>query len=420
MTNDAADPTVQINHTSLRCRPLGETLAYARSFAAVLGITRVTDVTRLDRVGLPVYSSIRPGALDGSLCVNSGKGILPQEAEAGAYMEAIEFAMAEPNRAGLDIYRVTPRDILDGNRRSEAILDFCPTMDTRISLDESITAVQATDLFSNKSFLAPAELAFMPYPAPHVRYFGSHTNGLSSGNSRCEAQIHGVLEVIERDIMSFQTINSQYLRLEPASYPASLQSLADRMASAGLELMVRYGPNQFGIPFFAATVIDHQTEDPLYINGGFGCHTLPEIALNRAVAEALQSRLTFIHGGRDDLIQDYQRFSGLSFQQRRDTFERAVRQVKASSGGSIHFEAIPYPDWSFESLEQYLRHLLDLLHARGIDHVLSVAFMPAEAPLQVVKIIIPKMEFFTRENPRIGPRLQAYATNVAHGSFWRA
>jgi len=192
------------------------------------------------------------------------------------------------------------------------------------------------------------------------------------------------------------------------------------MASAGLELMVRYGPNQFGIPFFAATVIDHQTEDPLYINGGFGCHTLPEIALNRAVAEALQSRLTFIHGGRDDLIQDYQRFSGLGFQQRRDTFERAVRQVKASSGGSIHFEAIPYPDWSFESLEQYLRHLLNLLHARGIDHVLSVAFMPAEAPLQVVKIIIPKMEFFTRENPRIGPRLQAYATNVAHGSFWRA
>lgn len=419
MTNDAAATAVQINHTSLRCRPLGETLAYARSFATALGITRVTDVTRLDRVGLPVYSSIRPGALDGSLCVNSGKGILPEEAEAGAYMEAIEFAMAEPNRAGLDIYRVTPCDILDGRRRSDALLDFCPAMGARISLDEPITAVQATDLLSGESFLAPAELAFMPYPAPHVRYFGSHTNGLSSGNSRCEAQIHGVLEVIERDIMSFQTVHSQYLRLDPASYPDSLLPLADRMASAGLELVVRYGPNLFGIPFFAATVIDHQTEDPLYINGGFGCHTLREIALNRAVAEALQSRLTFIHGGRDDLIQDYLRFSGLSFQQRRDTFERAVRQVKAASG-SIHFEAIPYPDWSFHSLEQYLHHLLDLLHARGIDHALSVAFMPDGAPLQVVKIIIPKMEFFTRENPRLGPRLRAYATNVAHGSFWRA
>lgn len=419
MIPNTASTAVQINHTSLRSRPLGETLAYARSFAAALGITRVTDVTRLDRVGLPVYSSIRPGAMDGSLCVNSGKGILPQEAEVGAYMEAIEFAMAEPNRAGLDIYRVTPSDILDGRRRSDALLDFCPAMGARISLDEPITAVQATDLLRGESFLAPAELAFMPYSAPHSRYFGSHTNGLSSGNSRCEAQIHGVLEVIERDIMSFQTVHSQYLRLDPASYPASLLPLADRMASAGLELVVRYGPNPFGIPFFAATVIDHQTEDPLYINGGFGCHTLREIALNRAVAEALQSRLTFIHGGRDDLIQDYLRFSGLSFQQRRDTFERAVRQVKAP-GGSIHFEAIPFPDWSFQSLEQYLRRLLDLLHARGMDHVLSVAFMPDGAPLQVVKIIIPKMEFFTRENPRIGPRLRDYATNVAHGSFWRA
>jgi ribosomal protein S12 methylthiotransferase accessory factor len=419
MRNDTVAEAIQINHTSLRCRPLGETLAYARSFAATLGITRVTDVTRLDRIGLPVYSSIRPGALDGSLCVNSGKGILPQEAEAGAYMEAIEFAMAEPNRAGLDIYRATPYDILDGHQRREAILDFCPMMDTRISLDESITGVAAKDLLSGNFFLVPAELAFMPYPAPHVRYFGSHTNGLSSGNSRCEAQIHGVLEVIERDIMSFQTVSAQYLRLDPASYPASLLPIAERIASAGLELVVRYGPNLFGIPFFAATVIDHQTEDPLYINGGFGCHTLPEIALNRAVAEALQSRLTFIHGGRDDLIQDYLRFSGLSFRQRRDTFARAVRRVKTSSG-SIHFAAIPYPDWSFQGLEQYLDHLLDLLQPRGMDHILSVDFLPSDLPLQVVKIIIPKMEFFTRENPRLGPRLRAYASKVAHNSFWRA
>lgn len=414
-----AAEAVALNTTSLRCRSLEETLAYARRYAEQLGISRVTDVTRLDRVGLPVYSSIRPGALAGSLCVNSGKGLRPQEAEAGAYMEAIEFAMAEPNRAGLDIYRATPRDLLDGPRRPEAPLDFCPIMGLEIPLDAPMTAVPADDLLHGRRLLVPAELVFLPYPAPHGAYFGSHTNGLCSGNSRAEAQIHGLLEVLERDIMSFQTIRPEYRRVASDSFPAALQPLVGQIRAAGLELIVKYGPNAFGLPFFAATVIDHQAEDPLYINGGFGCHSVKDIALNRAIAEALQSRLTFIHGGRDDLIRDYERHAGLSFGERRRRFQRACRQVQQHQG-AIRFEAIEAPDWPLHSLEQYRQHLLELLVRHGIDYVLSVPFTPAEAPLHVLKMIVPKLEFFTRENPRLGPRLREYAARTAHRSIWRA
>ena len=78
--------------SSLRELPLNETLRRARGMARGLGISRVTDITRLDRVGVPVYVSIRPGAQPGSLCVNAGKGMHPLEAQVGAYMEAIEFA----------------------------------------------------------------------------------------------------------------------------------------------------------------------------------------------------------------------------------------------------------------------------------------------------------------------------------------
>ena len=61
--------------------------------------TRVTDITRLDWAGVPVYASIRPEAYPGSLCVNAGKGVTPLEAQVGAYMEAIEYAFAEYGRS---------------------------------------------------------------------------------------------------------------------------------------------------------------------------------------------------------------------------------------------------------------------------------------------------------------------------------
>jgi ribosomal protein S12 methylthiotransferase accessory factor len=40
-----------------------------------LGISRVTDITAMDRLGLPVFASIRPRGL--ALCVNAGKGMKP-------------------------------------------------------------------------------------------------------------------------------------------------------------------------------------------------------------------------------------------------------------------------------------------------------------------------------------------------------
>src|SRR4026208_582474 len=80
--------------SSVREVKIATTLKRAKQFSRNLGITRVTNVTRLDRVGIPVFCSIRPDAQRGSLCVNAGKGLTEEEACVGAYMEAIEFALA--------------------------------------------------------------------------------------------------------------------------------------------------------------------------------------------------------------------------------------------------------------------------------------------------------------------------------------
>src|SRR5882762_3189265 len=97
--------------SSVRAVPLVETLARAQAMSGQLGISRVTDTTWLDRVGIPVFASIRPTAVPGSLCVNAGKGVHAVEAQVGAYMEAIEYALAEYDSNRVEIVKSTPRAI---------------------------------------------------------------------------------------------------------------------------------------------------------------------------------------------------------------------------------------------------------------------------------------------------------------------
>jgi ribosomal protein S12 methylthiotransferase accessory factor len=149
--------------SSLRVVSTEETLQRARSIASQLGISRVTDITRLDRVGVPVYASIRPNAKPGSLCVNAGKGLYPIEAQVGAYMEAIEFAFAEYEQSSVRLVIATARDVLDGRTRPDAILDFCPVVGAEIDLDAPLACVEAEEILSSTQCLVPAELVFHPF-----------------------------------------------------------------------------------------------------------------------------------------------------------------------------------------------------------------------------------------------------------------
>ena len=63
--------------------------------APAAGITRVADITNLDRVGIPVFSCIRPTAEDGAITVYNGKGATVEESRISAIMEGIERYSAE-------------------------------------------------------------------------------------------------------------------------------------------------------------------------------------------------------------------------------------------------------------------------------------------------------------------------------------
>ena len=238
--------------SSLRTTPPEVTLQRAKARARGLGISRVTDITRLDRVGIPVYASIRPSAVVGSLCVSAGKGLHPIEAEVGAYMEAIEFALAEPGASHVATVRATARDVLDGRTRAEAILDLCPRAGARVRLDAPLDCVEVEEITTCERALVPAELVFVPF-RPHARFlglFGATSNGLASGNSLQEATVHGLCEVIERDVRSFEVVRDTSVPVDLATVDEPGRSLVEAVRAADLELYVRTVRNPFGVPVF--------------------------------------------------------------------------------------------------------------------------------------------------------------------------
>ena len=70
-----------------------DTLARIESKARQIGITRLGNVTGLDRIGIPVTVAVRPNSR--SFSVSQGKGLSLSQARASALMEAIELFHGE-------------------------------------------------------------------------------------------------------------------------------------------------------------------------------------------------------------------------------------------------------------------------------------------------------------------------------------
>lgn len=135
--------------------------------------------------------------------------------------------------------------------------------------------------------------------------FFESTNGLASGNTRVEAAIHALCEVIERDAMTAALAGGGEMgvRVDPrTSGSAEARELCELIERADVTLEVRLVPSPTGLPCFLAWVASFEYPAAMY---GFGCHLSPDIALTRAVSEAAQARLAYISGARDDLRDDF-------------------------------------------------------------------------------------------------------------------
>ena len=283
------------------------TAARTRARLQEFGITRVADLTGLDRIGIPVMAAYRPAAT--SLVVSMGKGLTADAAYASATMESIELWHAE--RPSVTVLTGSARQLgLD-----HSVVAWGPLpRDHRMEFDEDTLTAWVTA----RSLVDHAE-TLVPYGVVHtdddaiVRGDGGHflctSNGLASGNVAIEAQIHALCELIERDATTRWRLAGQpwaTVLAESSVHDRACRHLLGRFAEAKLAVIVDDITSDLGVATMHATVFE-PAGDPsslIHATAGMGTHPSRAVALSRALTEAAQSRLALISGARDDLFRD--------------------------------------------------------------------------------------------------------------------
>lgn len=300
--NPAARP-VRAGHRAI---PPAEMLARLRPLAAEAGVTRLADLTGLDRVGLPVFQAVRPMAR--SLAVALGKGRDAVTARVSALVESVELHRAEA------LIETGPRRAAD-RHEAAAWSHVRPAtgQDERFDPLRARHWLAARDLIGGGAIGVPFDLASMDFGRAIAADVWQSSNGLASGSDRDEAVISGLLELLEREALerwhALPRTARRATRIELASVDdRRLRAIFAHIAGTGLRLIVWDMSEAIGVPAFQCALIEMQPAVTLILPPGIGtaCDPDPATALAAAIGEAAQARIMFIAGARDDLsVDDY-------------------------------------------------------------------------------------------------------------------
>lgn len=375
------------------------TLKRVEPLCKVAGVTRVADITGLDRLGIPVFSSIRPSAESGAVSVYNGKGASSEQAKVSAIMEALERYSGEVR--GDRVVRKGLEDMLASENSIDPRSLILPQRTTMHIMHQPIAWVKGWDLIEKEEVYVPASAVFHPYSSKQdISLFRTNTSGLASGNAMEEAVLHGICEVVERDAWSLCEAKRKVRgEVIPPEKDGLVSRLLDRFKEQGIEVHLKDLTSDVGLPTFAAAADDVRLQDPALLSLGMGTHLNPRITVIRALTEVAQSRLTQIHGAREDTVH--------ADQNRKLGYERMKNLNKmwffpsAEKRRLDDYEALDTPD-----LFDDLQIVLERLRKHGFKRVVAVDLTRKELDIPVVRAIVPGMEVFALDDERAGRRLR--------------
>ena len=426
----------------------------------MIGVTRICDITYLDKLYIPNYSAVLPGTED-LFWVYSGKGPTHSHAKASAFMESIERYCALSSKSVRTPIRGTyaelsksyskvlhPDEVIEPTRSNydinQSIIDFLPGI----------------DLLNSEEVLVPAELVFSRHsptlPSVHA-FLYSHTNGLASGNVIEEAICQGLCEVIERDAVSIadlcassipysileritklikkmETNNSNFTQIkghdfvdDPSIFSdvnifeitrefKPLKFLVDRFTNAGINLLIKnITQKDIGIPTFVASSIEWVTSDYGYFAIGYGTHLDSRIALVRAITELSQTRALNIQGARDDLKK-------IQYRQNDEIYKRKWQFMSTTTLSRKKDEKVVM----FSEIGTYvkddilddIKFILSRLKKAGLKRAIIVDLTQPNIGIPVVRAIVPGLEtlevgrLYTQSELLMGRRAKFHFKNL--------
>lgn len=385
-----SSPKIYTGWTERSCHPV-DTLERIEQFTADAGITRVADITDLDRLGIPVYSCIRPTAADGAISVYNGKGGTEEEARVAGIMEGIERYCAEA--IPRDIQPYTYQELIaKGYTVLEPESLILPHSADR---DAAIPWIEGYDIANNESIYVPFNAVVHPNPYYMPQLFRSNSNGIASGNTLEEAIFYALTEVIERDSWSLAEITRNTGK-KLIELPEKVQEMKDKFTKNGIDVILRDITSELGIPTIAAVADDVELKDPRLLMIGMGTHTSAEIAMIRALSEVAQSRATQIHGAREDAtLAKLREIMG---------YEQVKRMNAYWFAGDDYKPASQITSWNSNDFKTDIETIISRLKASGLSRVIVCDLTDPVFQIPVVRVIVPGLECFTIDNERCGKR----------------
>jgi ribosomal protein S12 methylthiotransferase accessory factor len=181
--------------------------------------------------------------------------------------------------------------------------------------------------------------------------------------------------------------------------------LLEKIYSADAEIALFWCPTEIGVPTVTAYIWTSRPGVGVY--KGYGCHLDPEIAMIRAITEAVQARTIFYAGARDDMLRGM--FAAL---QRSDV---AGPQAILANSREISIDAIP--NQSTHSFHGDVSVILNRMSQAGFNHVFARELqMGRDFEVAVVRVVTPGLEPY--RFPWIG--VTDRAKNFDPNKFFRA
>lgn len=413
-----------------RIQPVEQTLEKVDSLIHEIGITRIADITNMDRLRIPNFSAVLPGTED-YIWVYSGKGPTKNHARASVIMESIERFSSLPANYDGKIQRGTFKEL----SQSYTVLEYDEVVEPiSFHLNEEMIMDYCIgyDLLNNTEVLVPAPLTifrYTPSPPSINPYSFFHTNGLASGNVLEEAICHALCEVVERDAVSLAEFTSsafQYhvlktvenslikkgFQLKPfdsknfmdddSIYPeidlnsiehVPIKRVVNRFRRSQIPLTVKDITSDLGIPTFIASSAEWVNHEYGYLVEGHGAHPDARIALMRAITEVSQSRAANIQGSRDDL-RKMKYDPGNSDENRSWQF---IKSKEKRSFSDVH-------TFSYDDILDDIKLILSNLKTRGLKKAIVVNLTNSKLNIPVIRVIVPGLETFKINKAVIGQR----------------
>jgi YcaO-like protein with predicted kinase domain len=353
------------------------------ALAKHIGVTRLADLTGLDRLGLPVVAAIRP--LSRNISVSFGKGLTVEHARRSALMEAAELFYSET--PPFPLVTQSFGEFASGIALNPAAL--CPIDSAVDCARKRFEWVQGTNLKSRNSVMVPWQIISMDFTElarQHERVLQFGATGLAADFDQSRAVLHGLYEVIERDChMAWNNFDDATRAATLVDHDGiedqSIRDLLTRLALANLQVVVWDMTGESNIPCYLAELVDAKPGATTAFVQGAAADLSPQVALRKAIVEAMQVRLTYIAGSRDDLEwSDYG-----------DRYDDVVRSRQSLVRLEMPRKPMTPDSGQYDGSVAALRETQRRLQNCGIGDIAVVRLSPADNAVCVVKVIVPTL-----------------------------